>query len=292
MLSSAPNGYVYAFRAMATPCDVRIETSEAELARSVGEVVENEARRIEDKYSRYKADSVLSRINAAAGGAPFVLDAETTALIDYAAHCHALSGGLFDITSGVLRRVWRFDGSDRVPTRAQVAELQPYIGWDKVTWTERRLTLPKGMEIDFGGFGKEYAVDTALMKAMAITDAPLLVNFGGDLRVSGPRLNHERWRVAIESIDRGGNAEGVLDLARGALTTSGDSRRFLLKNGVRYSHILNPRTGWPVKDPPRSVSVSAPTCLEAGLLSTLAMLHGRQAERFLAREKVQAWCLR
>ena len=77
-----------------------------------------------------------------------------------------------------------------------------------------------------------------------------------------------------------------------ALATSGDARRFLLKHGVRYSHILDPRTGWPVKDPPRSVTVAAATCLEAGMMATLAMLQGREAEAFLEREKVRAWCIR
>ena len=119
-----------------------------------------------------------------------------------------------------------------------------------------------------------------------------MVNFGGDLRVSGPRAGGERWRVAIESVDEFGVSEAFLEVATGALTTSGDSRRFLMKNGVRYSHILDPRTGWPVKDPPRSVTVAAPTCLEAGLMSTMAMLHGRSAERFLKREGVQAWWMR
>jgi len=80
--------------------------------------------------------------------------------------------------------------------------------------------------------------------------------------------------------------------ADGAIATSGDARRFLLKDGVRYSHILNPRTGWSVEAPPRSVTVAAPTCTEAGLLSTLAMLHGAEAEQFLREEGVQAWVAR
>ena len=87
-------------------------------------------------------------------------------------------------------------------------------------------------------------------------------------------------------------AEALLEIASGALATSGDARRFLLKDGVRYSHILDPRSGWPVEDPPRSVTVAAGTCLEAGMMATLAMLQGREAEAFLEREKVRAWCIR
>ena len=281
-------GFAHRFRAMASPCEVRVETNDAATAAELGRIAEAEAARIEAKYSRYRADSALSRINAAAGG-PVEVDAETAALLDYAAQCHALSGGLFDITSGVLRRVWRFDGSDRLPTPGEVQSLLPHIGWDKVRWRRPLLALPEGMEIDFGGLGKEYAVDSALLKIQAASGLPVLVNFGGDLRVSGPRADGARWRVAIESVDERGAADGLIELSHGALTTSGDARRYLLKDGVRYSHILDPRTGWPVKDPPRSVTVAAATCMEAGVLSTLAMLHGAGAAAFLAREAVPAW---
>lgn len=285
------DGLSYAFRAMGSPCEVRVETSDLALAARLGECVETEALRIEYKYSRYRPDSVVSQINTAQDE-PICVDAETAALLDYAAQCYRLSGGKFDITSGVLRRVWRFDGSDRVPSRAQVAELLPLIGWDKVSWHNPNIQMPHGMEIDFGGFGKEYAVDSALIKARGQCDVPLLINFGGDLCVSGPRADGGRWQVAIESVDQAGAVDGRLQLSSGALTTSGDARRFLQKNGVRYSHILDPRTGWPVKNPPRSVTVAAQTCVEAGIMSTLAMLHGARAEHFLKRERLQAWFVR
>ncbi len=290
-LTHTADGYSATFRAMGSPCAVLIDSHDAALSCALGEEAEAEALRIEAKYSRYRADSVLSAINAS-GGTPLAVDDETANLIDYAAQCHALSDGLFDITSGVLRRVWRFDGSDRVPSAASVRAILPLVGWNKVAWRRPWLTLPEGMELDFGGLGKEYAVDTAVMKLAAMTDRPFLVNFGGDLRASGPRADGGRWRVAIESVETPEQSEALLELAEGALTTSGDARRFLLKDGVRYSHILDPRTGWPVKDPPRAVTVAAPTCLEAGLLSTLAMLQGRRAERFLRREGLQAWWVR
>jgi thiamine biosynthesis lipoprotein len=282
-------GFVHRFSAMASPCEVRLDCADQELAGVLAAVAEGEARRIENKFSRYRADSVISQINRS-GPAGVLVDVETAALLGYAAHFHEISGGLFDITSGVLRRVWTFDGSERTPTPEAVEALMPLIGWGKVDWTGQCLTLPEGMEIDFGGLGKEYAVDCALLRVQAISPStPVLINFGGDLRVSGPRWHGERWRVAIESVDRYGRCEALLEIAEGALTTSGDARRYLLKDGVRYSHILDPRTGWPVENPPRSVTVAAPTCIEAGLLSTLAMLHGQGAEKFLATEGIQAW---
>ena len=223
MLKPTADGFVHAFSAMASPCEVRVETHDQALAMELGRLSEAEARRIETKFSRYRDDNILARINTSAGQ-PVEVDAETAALLDYAAQCHALSSGLFDITSGVLRRIWKFDGSDRVPRQAQVDEILPLIGLDKVVWNRPVLTLPAGMEIDLGGLGKEYAVDSTLLKLTAASDAPILVNFGGDLRVSGPRLGGERWAVTLESVERAGASEGVIEIAGGALTTSGDAK--------------------------------------------------------------------
>jgi thiamine biosynthesis lipoprotein len=280
----------HCFKAMGSPCEVQVESGAADLIEDVGALAEAEALRIERKYSRYRADSVLSAINAS-NGAPVRVDDETAALLDYADHCFSLSDGRFDVTSGVLRRAWTFDGSDRVPTRRQVDALRSLIGWRRVQWRRPYVTLAEGMQIDLGGLGKEYAVDTALLKITRRTTAPVLVNFGGDLRVSGLRSEGRRWRVAIEGVD-GSAPDAWLEIAGGAITTSGDARRFLLKDGVRYSHILDPRTGWPVRDAPRSVTVAAGTCMAAGAISTLAMLHGRGAEAFLRREGVKAWITR
>jgi len=276
---------------MATPCEVRLETEDAALAEAVARVAEDEARRIERKFSRYKSDSVVGRINAS-GGKEMAVDAETAHLLDFAAKCFEVSDGLFDVTSGVLRRVWRFDGSDHVPSDAQIGALRPLIGWRKVKWKSPAIVLPAGMEIDLGGLAKEYAVDRTLGAIREITPLPALVNFGGDLRVSGPRKYGARWKVAIESVEKDGQVAGMLELADGALATSGDARRFLLKDGVRYGHILNPRTGRPVEHTPRSVTVAAPTCVEAGMFATLAMLQGKRAEAFLKREGIRAWCIR
>ena len=290
-LTRVNEGWCYQFSAMASPCEVRVETEDEALAERLGRIAEAEAARIEAKYSRYQPDSVISRINAA-GGEPVSVDGETAALLNYAANCHRLSDGLFDITSGALRRVWTFDGSDRVPTRQAVKAVLPRVGWSRVRWQRPTIALRPGMEIDFGGLGKEYAVDCAVLKIMTESDRAVLVNFGGDLRVSGPRARGVRWRVAIESVEAPGSPDGRLELLKGALTTSGDARRFLIKDGVRYSHILDPRTGWPIKHPPRAVTVAAATCMEAGILSTLAMLKGKGAEDFLKAEKIQAWCAR
>ncbi|MFO1425528.1 MAG: FAD:protein FMN transferase [Steroidobacteraceae bacterium] len=275
---------------MASPCELLFETQDRALAQQLGAAAAAEAWRIEAKFSRYRADSVITCINRSEGR-PVTVDAETASLLDFSAHCYELSDGRFDITSGVLRRCWRFDGSDRLPDPAAVAALMPLIGFDKLEWCSPTLTLPAGMELDFGGIGKEYAVDRVLQSACSGFDGAVLVNFGGDLAANrapaaGP------WRVGIERPGTEREAALLLELERGALATSGDTHRFLLRDGVRYSHIMDVRTGWPVPGAPRSVTVAAGHCVEAGMLATFSMLQGAQAEDFLREQGVRHWILR
>lgn len=277
---------------MGGPCEVLTEVQgEAEAAR-LGRLAADEAWRVEDKYSRYLEGNIVARINSAAG-ASVEVDEETARLIDFAARLYALSDGRFDVTSGALRAAWKFDGSDRVPDPARIERALANVGWSRVSWDGARLRMPAGMEIDLGGICKEYAVDRAAAIVRQASAAPALVNFGGDLAVSRPPVRRSCWQVGIESADAPGeSAVRLIDLAAGALATSGDARRFLLKDGVRYGHILDPRTGWPIADAPRSITIAADTCTQAGMLSTLAMLEGRSAEGFLAEQGVRHWVFR
>jgi len=275
---------------MACPCEVLVDAPDEATARLAAESAAAEAWRVERKYSRYRDDNIVHAINSA-NGAPVDVDDETARLFDFAADCHAESDGLFDITSGVLRRAWRFDGSDRLPDPGAVRELLALVGWSKVQWRRPTFSMPAGMQIDFGGICKEYAVDRAADLAAEASGAPLLVNFGGDIRVSAPRRDGKPWMIAIENVSPGVTPP-LVEIHRGAVTTSGDARRFLLRDGVRYGHILDPRSGWPVKDAPRSVTVLEANCTQAGLLSTLAVLQGAGAEKFLRRLKVRHWIAR
>ena len=283
--------HVARFEAMACDCELLVDTPQRQAAQTLAGIAAREAWRIEAKFSRYRDDNIVHRINGA-GGAAIEVDAETARLLDYADTCHRLSDGLFDITSGVLRRVWRFDGGDRVPTAEAVAVVLAGVGWQRVHWQAPRIRLAPGMEIDFGGIGKEYAVDRCAELIAAASDLPCVVNFGGDLRVTGGRADGRPWQVGVDTPGAPGTPRRVIAIGRGALATSGDSRRYLLRDGVRYCHLLDPRTGWPVRGAPRSVTVAAPLCIDAGMLSTLAMLQGGEAEDFLRRQGVRAWCVR
>lgn len=275
------------FFAMASPCEVLMEVDHKKQAARILEAVSAEALRIEKKFSRYRDDNIVFKINHAEGAAVSV-DDETARLIDFSDQLTQMSEGLFDITSGVLRKTWKFDGSDRVPSAAAVKEILQHVGWSKVSWSDGVLQMPAGMEIDLGGVGKEYAVDRCVQIARGLTNESVLINFGGDLATTGERRNKKCWSVG-RLITGKDNAVGLFQLYRGAIATSGDAHRFLLKEGVRYSHVLNPKTGWSVPKAPHTVSVAAPTCVEAGMMSTMAMLQGVQAEEFLKLQEVDFW---
>lgn len=282
--------FVADFFAMASPCELHLQMSSKEGARKIAEKVCDEVWRIEDKYSRYNSDSVCSKVNASAGSAVSI-DNETFLLLTFASQCFHLSDGLFDISSGVLRQAWNFDGGSHIPTQAQIDILLPMIGWDKIEFDQHQVTLLKNMELDFGGIGKEYAVDKAMNIVTQYTDCAALVNLGGDLACSGTRTDNLPWQVGVECPGGNDDALMVVSLNRGALATSGDAKRFLERGSIRYSHILDATTGWPVANPPRSMTVAADTCMEAGVLATLSMLQGCDAEIFLENQQVQHWAI-
>ena len=266
----------FTFRAMAAPNEVQVHADDAERARAHVDRAIAEVLRIEAKYSRYRDDSVVSRINAAAGGEAVPIDEETERLLDFAAACHAQSEGAFDPTSGVLRRAWRFD-VPQVPDDAALAPLLALIGWQHVERSPGRVRLPRrGMELDFGGFGKEYAVDRAAAVLREAGEAHALVNLGGDLAILGPQPDGSPWRVGIQHPREPGALIAKLPVASGALATSGDYERYVEIDGVRHCHVLDPRTGRSARGL-RSVTVHAPSCLVAGATTTIAMLKGREA---------------
>ena len=174
-----PDGFV-------GPCELLVDGGDTAHAVELAELAARESWRIEQRFSRYRTDSVVAAIHAA-HGRPVVVDDETADLLDYAAECHAISDGRFDITSGVLRHAWTFDGGSRVPEPEALRALLARVGWPRVGWRRPELMLPDGMELDFGGIGKEYAVDRVAAVVEARARHPFLVNFGGDLYTPGQR---------------------------------------------------------------------------------------------------------
>ena len=276
---------------MASPCEVLCETDNLDFARSLAQYAASEARRIDEKFSRYKAGSVVAAILESRGRS-ITVDDETARLLDYGEMLWRVSEGRFDLTSGILRHAWQFEEATHEPEPGRIPELMRYVGWQRLQWANPVLTLPDAMEIDFGGIGKEYAVDRVVDWAAAESSDPVLVNFGGDLRCTGGRPSNGAWLVGIESLAKPSQPAKRIELASGALATSGDARRAIVIDGMRYGHILDARTGWPAPGAPRSVTVAASTCSQAGSFSTLAMLQGGGAETFLRAENLRYWLLR
>lgn len=262
----------YPFQAMGTPCEIQLFAKTELKAQSVAKAVMADVHKLEARYTRYRSDSFLSAINRVAStGGRIEVDEVTAGLLNYAAICYEQSDGFFDITSGILRRAWNFK-SDVLPDEAQIQALLTKIGWQKLRWKSPVLEFPTaGMEIDFGGVVKEYAVDRAAALCQSAGIRHGVINLGGDIKVIGPRGDGSPWRVGIRHPRQ---KEGLLDtllLSEGALASSGDYERCILIEGVRYGHVLNPKTGWPVRYL-SSVSVVGDFCVVAGSASTIAML--------------------
>lgn len=245
----------------------------------------DEIHRIEAKYSRYRPDSVVSAISAQAGLNWVACDDETLSLLDYADSMFSQSGGLFDVTSGALRRAWNFQQAV-LPKTETLKDLRALVNWSSVQRDEGSIRLPQaGMELDFGGFGKEYAADRAADALLARGVRHGYVNLAGDIRVVGPQPNGQPWVIGIQDPRCPDGLVASVALADGAIATSGDYERYFDLGGHRFSHILDPHSGMPV-DCWRSVSVLAPTAMVAGGLATIAMLKQDQALAFLETKNV------
>jgi thiamine biosynthesis lipoprotein len=270
-----------AFAAMGCPCEVQLFTESAEHAARAAERAIADVRRLDARYSRYRPDSFMSEVNRAAeAGGELSVDPETGSLLDYADACHRASDGLFDVTSGVLRRAWRFE-SGSLPSAALLESLLPKVGWHSVRWKRPVLAFPvRGMELDLDGIVKEYAVDRAVALCRDTGVSRGFVNLGGDMRVIGPRPDGAPWRIGIRHPRRQDALLRTVSLHDGALASSGDYERGIEHAGVRYGHIVDPRTGWPVRHM-AAVTVLADLCTVAGSASTIAMLEDEDGPAWL-----------
>ncbi|MDD2758806.1 MAG: FAD:protein FMN transferase [Methylomonas sp.] len=282
MSANALSYFKRVFNAMGSPCEILLAAESKSQADSAIKAVISDVGRLEAKYSRYRNDSFLSDINRiAADGGRIIVDDETAGLLNYAAACYEQSGGLFDISSGILRRVWRMDRNE-LPEPGQVKQMLEHVGWHKLLWNAPVLEFPQpGMELDFGGVVKEYAADRAAGLCWEAGIRYGVINLGGDIKIIGPRIDGGPWRIGIRDPR---NKDGVMRtvmMREGALASSGDYERCITVDGVRFGHVLNPKTGYPVRHL-TAVSVIADFCVVAGSASTIAMLKEHDGPKWLA----------
>lgn len=266
---------------MGSNCEIQLYAASRNQALDIANIAIADVHRIEQRYSRYSDDSVLTAINNAAKIAGSIdIDEETLALLNYANTCHQQSDGLFDITSGVLREAWDFK-SQVIPPNKQIKALLPRIGWNKVNIKASVLNFSEpGMQLDFGGIGKEYAVDRAAAICQQHGLQHGLVDLGGDIKIIGPHADGRPWSVGIRHPRKPGELMASINVSRGGIASSGDYERCIILNGKRYSHVLNPKTGWPVRGL-ASITVVAEQCVIAGSVSTISMLKEKQGKRWI-----------
>lgn len=261
--------------ALGTKCEVQYACADAGAARAFEAAVTGWVAAFEAKYSRFRPDSLVSRINMAAGRAWVDIDEEMERFLDLCQSLHFMTQGLLDVTALPLMRVWDYKAVvPRIPSAAEIAEARQLVGWEKVEREKGRVRLPKaGMAIDFGGWGKEYAVDAVAGIARLHHITCALVDFGHDIHTIGKAPGKPGWHVGLEDPTRPGVAcWGSIALVNRSVASSGDYLRGFTVGGIRYGHIVDPRTGYPVAHGGRQVTVIAPTCLQAGILSTTAFI--------------------
>ena len=281
----------YAFGSMGCPCELHLE-ADAATADAAARAARAEVDRLDAKYSHYRDDSLLGQLAARAGSGEWTaLDRESADLFAFADELHRQSEGRFDPSAAPLTRLWSGERV-RLPDDEEIQAALRLIGWSAIEREDARVRLPRaGMALDFGGVVKEYGADRAAAACRAHGVAAGLVDLGGDIAVVGPHRDGGAWRIGIKDPRAPARAIATIALARGGLATSGDYERGVCVDGVRHSHIVDPRNGRPVASF-ASVSVAAPDCMVAGASATLALLLGElQGARWLSSLGVAHLCI-
>jgi thiamine biosynthesis lipoprotein len=265
------------FHAMGTHCEVQYACDEPKRAAAFERTALAWVQAYEAKYSRFRDSSLVSRINSAAGREWIEVDAEMEQMLKLCDTLYFLTQGILDPTALPLMRIWNYKAEHPVlPTEDEVAAARRLVGWPKVQRSAGKIFLPEaGMALDFGGFGKEYAVDIVAQIAADLGITNVLVDFGHDLRAFGKPPGRPAWHIGLEDPNAPGVSSGSVALggSRG-IASSGDYLRRFMLNGKRYGHIIDPRTGRPVSNGCVQCTVIAGTCLHAGVLSTTAFVLG------------------
>jgi thiamine biosynthesis lipoprotein len=274
-------------RAMSTPVNLAFATSAKGVGEDFARAATDWIARFEARYSRFLPESIVGQINARGGGDWLEIDEETDRLLSICAEMHCLTRGVFDAAALPLLRIWDWKADPpRVPSEFEILAAREVSGWNKVRRRRRAVRLPMaGMGIDLGGIGKEFAVDQLVAMARAFGISDVMIDIGQDIRVSGRPPGKDGWYIGLEEPERPGECWTAVRLTDRAVATSGDYFRSFKIGARRYGHILDPRTGLPVSNGCHTVSVIAPNCVMAGILSTAAFILGAEEGLQLIREQ-------
>jgi thiamine biosynthesis lipoprotein len=278
IVNEEPGLSTLTFHAMGTRCRVSLVEPTRQAATEYLNQTLNWVADFEARYSRFLNDSLISLINEAAGKMWVEVDEETDRLFNMCNDLFFLTNGAFDPTALPLIRLWNWKANPPVvPAEEAIQAARELTGWKKLQRRRGAIFLPQtGMCLDLGGIGKEYAVDMVTALAAQYGVEHVLVDFGQDIRVQGHPAGRPAWKVGLENPQNPGSCWGSVAVTNHAVASSGDYLRHFIHQGQRYGHIIDPRSGYPVRNGCLAVSVVSSTCTIAGILSTTAFILGPQ----------------
>ncbi|AWH73205.1 thiamine biosynthesis protein ApbE [Dokdonia sp. Dokd-P16] len=280
MLCSAQQPYKRTLKLMGSRFDITVVANDEAQGNASIAVAIAEITRIEKLISSWDPNSETSSINRNAGIKPVRVDTELFNLIERAIKISKLTDGAFDISYASMDRIWKFDGSmDVMPSEVEIMTSVAKVGFNNIVLDKNESTVflkLEGMKIGFGGIGKGYAADKAKALLIAQGVPSGIINASGDMNTWGKQPNGSEWKVAITNPMNKNKVFALLPITDGAVVTSGNYEKFVNFNGKRYTHIIDPRSGYPSSGI-ISVTVFAPTAELADALATSVFVMGKEA---------------
>ncbi len=264
------------FQALGTVCELQFRTESVEAAKGYRKAALGWLREFEEKWSRFKPESLLCEINAKAGRSAVEISGEDEEILRLCEHTYRVSEGLNDPTSFPMTALWDEAGKkDCLPGGDEIKAAKALVSWPSVEWGNGKVFLPeRGMALEIGGFGKEYAVDRLIEFAKQFEIRDCLVDLGRDVAAIGEPPHGRTWVLGIEDAREEDAAAFRLAISGKGLATSGNGRRFRMIGGRKFGHIIDMRSGWPAENEVITASCLGDDCLTAGLLSTNACIIG------------------
>jgi thiamine biosynthesis lipoprotein len=281
---------VFDGRTMGTTYQVKLVPSEQSVSDDLGQKIQSRLDSLNNTFTTYQQDSELMLLNRAPVGQVYAVSQDMLHVLNTAKEVHQLTSGAFDPTVGALVNLWGFgpeNTGNRVPSETDIATELGLLGFNKLQITPDATSITRSSDIalDMSAVAKGYAVDAVaeLLEQEGFNN--YLVEVGGELRLKGVKANKDPWRIAIEapSLERG-LVQKVLVPGDAAVATSGDYRNYFEKDGKRYSHTIDPRTGYPLDHQLASVTIIAETAAFADALATGFMVLGADASLKIAEE--------
>ena len=273
----AQQSFHRSLKLMGSGFQVTVVVKDSAEANRVINLAVDEITRIEKLISSWNPNSETSEINSNAGIKPVKVSQELFSLIERSKNISGLTDGAFDISYASMDKIWRFDGSmKRMPSKEEIKSSVAKVGFQNIILDAEHSSVflkEKGMKIGFGAIGKGYAADQAKALLQKNNVQAGIINASGDMNTWGRQPNGEEWTVAITNPLNKTKAAAILPITNGAVVTSGNYEKFVQFNGTRYSHIIDPRTGYPATGI-LSVTVFAPKAELADALATSVFVMG------------------